>query len=213
MNPKKIGLAFVAGLCVALLIAATSGGLMGVQLYGLNDNGAATVIRVDGDSEAILNTTFEQHSLFVGETFFVSEVVTLADTGTRDYLIETGTNDIHFRFEIGGKYDTEISLYEDSGRVTGTSMVEQPHNRAIGGTPDTVITHTPAAGTGDGTLFYNKRAGDSTTPSGTGGTSASLVALRQLILKPSAKYLLRVTSHTDDNVVSIYIFWDEHHEH
>ncbi len=112
-------------------------------------------------------------------------------------------------FRVPDSLDTEWWLFEGTAKVNGTGMGEHNHNRNIADAAGLAVTHTPDAGA-DGSEIHHERFGNDAGPPGnsSGGAGANR-GTQEWILKQNERYLLRVTSRSANNNISIVIDWYE----
>lgn len=193
----------------ALLILGAGANPQIVGIGGFDEDSNFTPASMDGDLNALIQIDFERHELEQGYSFFFTDIQTIGDGSTYEYLLETGSSPSYLTFNVVGKYDTKVEIYEGTSKTTGTSLDELNSNRGSASTADSVLTHTPA-GSGDGTLIYQFRSRDDSNPQAAGGQGGTRKR-EELILSTDDDYLIRVTSYTADNVVSVHMKWDEEH--
>lgn len=199
---------FIILCLLGVLLVAANSALHTVQIAGWTGTSNPT-LRADSSTHTLQVITNEHHEIHDGSMFFFTEVNTLDDTDTREYLLEVGNKEAHLEWRILGKYDTQIDFYETTTKTTGTGISEINENRNSTNVNTTVATHTPG-GAGDGTLIHTFRGGDDTTPSGSGGAQFNANRENEIDLATNTDYLLRITSHTDANVISSKLSWYEH---
>lgn len=195
----------IIGLLAVLLLAASAGQI--VQLSGFTGS-SYPVLRVDSSTHSLQTITYEHHEIHAGSMFFFTEINTLGDGATREYLIEVGSKEAHTEWRVVGKYDTQIDLYEGTTKTTGTNISEINENRNSANAATVSVTHTPG-GAGDGTLIHTFRNGDDSTFFG-GGAQFNANRENEIVLATNTKYLMRITSYTASNVISSKVSWYEH---
>lgn len=150
-----------------------------------------------------------------GFVFHADRKVTgLADAGTDDMLIAVpaATFPHMHRIRINtGKGDIDITLYEGTTTsADGTAVTSFVTNRNSANTPDVVITHTPTV-TGVGTAIHS--AWIPPTATGVGQSAEGVRGAEQgeeWLLKPSTKYLLRVTNNSGSTIdLWVELLWYE----
>jgi hypothetical protein len=166
---------------------------------------------IDGPTHVTTTIEYEHHEVHSGRMYHVTRVVQLDDANSDEILIETPntTRWGHFTPSVQGSFDTEWWLFETTTKTTGTAMTEHNHDRNSSNVAGIVVTHTPGAGA-DGNEIDHRRFGNDAGPAGKGGSGSDTRANNEWILKQNTKYLLRVTSHTDTNNISIVLDWYEH---
>jgi len=151
-----------------------------------------------------------QHQIHVGESFSYRDTQTLASAAVQDYLITTPntTQWAHFGYEVESMYKVTIELFEASDK-TGTTLQTTVFNRNRNSvTANTTTIHSSVSGgSTDGTLLMSRAAGSA---------SAAVKILVQIgeaqerILKQNTKYIFRITSGANSNVISARLSWHEH---
>ena len=161
---------------------------------------------IDGGVPTMDYFHWEMHK---GRHFYFTETNTIASSGTREYLITTAdtARRLHFTFSVDGKYITSVDLFKGTGKTAGTPITPINNDHDSTNASGATWTHTPT-GTGDGTNVFTQAFGDGTNP-----LQASGGAINQndeMILSRNTKYLLRITSGTNSNVVNTHLRWYEH---
>lgn len=181
-------------------------------------DGSVHVVMTDSDGipSEVDNTThtlqiidYEHHEIHAGSHFFYTDSVTLASSGTQDYLITTPntTKWAHFIFLASGSAITQIQIYEgtDKSGTTPQTVFNSNRNSA---TVSTVTIHKgTSGGSTDGTLIWQRKSGAATQQSRS-GMEATRNA--EKILKQNTKYIIRITSGTADNLTNLQLDWYEH---
>lgn len=155
--------------------------------------------------------SYPHHEVHAGTAFVVADIQTLNDGVSFEYLLQTPdtTKWVHALIKCAGSYDTKVTLFEATTKTTGTTMTEINRNRNSANTAGLVVTHTPG-GAGDGTQLWTARFGNDSGPASLGSGVGQIRGDNEWMLQQNAAYLLRVTSYTDNNNISIEIDWYEH---
>lgn len=177
-------------------------------------SGSGLELYNDGVANALKTITYPHSETHSGSNFIYSELVTIADTATRDILIVTpnsATKKAHLEGAINCIFECNIKWYEGTTvSNAGTGVTELNLNRSSTKTADTVLTHTPTV-SGVGTLLQEYQIGNAGSAGGRNDFGGSLQQRSEWVLDDSAtKYLLRITSAQDANDISIYLSWYEH---
>ncbi len=146
---------------------------------------------------------YEIHS---GSHFFYTDCVELASAGVQDYLITTGAKYSHMSFEFEGSAITALDVYEASDKTGTTLQTIRNNNRSSTKTSTNTIHKAVSGGTTDGTKIWCHKGGSSTNQS---RGSAESGQASELILKPSTKYIFRITSGTNANLTNFKLEWYE----
>ncbi len=140
---------------------------------------------------------YAHHQVHEGETYSVVQLIgTVANDANKDYRITTGsvtptTRTPHWVHEVIADSSSEVYFYEAStgGTVTGgTAMTVQNRNRNSTNVAVTAVYENPSV-TATGALLWVGMLTGSKNAVGSSDRS-----LDEWDLKPSATYLLRVTS-------------------
>jgi len=166
--------------------------------------------KFDAATNAVVRISDAHKETHDGNHFVVSEVNSLDDTNTREYLVTTPntTKWSHFMLTVIGSLDTKIDVYEDTTKTGGTGLTEHNRNRNSSTTATTTVAHTPS-GAGDGTLIFTMRFGHDTLSTALGGIVDTSRGENEWVLKQNAKYLIRITSNTDGNNITSILNWYE----
>ena len=177
------------------------------------------VTLVDGDKgrscldayTGALNTiNYEHHEIHAGSGFFHTGSATLAANASTSYVIQTPdtTKWAHLTFAATGSAITTVDIYE-SVDLTGTGAKQTIYNsdRNSSATSGLEIWDAIAPGTVGGTLIWTRSSGGATQQSRV-GMSAEHNA--EIILKQNTRYMIRITSGTNDNLTNLHMVWYEH---
>lgn len=186
-----------------------SDGAQHVYLHGTNGLGNPTPLRADTATHALVNVTHEHHEVHGGNAFRYSDAITLALGATQDYLFTVANNNKwpHFTFSVDGTAITTIEMFRATDKVGTTlqsSFNANENSTTIAGLE---IHKSVSGGTTDGTRIFVYSSGTSSGSSKMDGITAYSA---ERILKQNTKYLLRVTSGTNDNKCNIRAEWYEH---
>lgn len=169
------------------------------------------IVRVDNEDldGAIPTISHPHHETHEGNHFYYTEFNTIASAGTRELLLTTpDTNKLlNFRFTVSGTLITTVRLFEGTSKTGGTAVTILNNYRDHANVSGATLTHTPA-GSGDGTAIFVTSFGSASNPANAVGGATSQDD--EIILKRNTKYLLRVTSGSNSNVVRTKLFWYEH---
>lgn len=185
-----------------------------VRLEALRSSSLEGDARMDGNSGALLAIPMEHHEIHEGHhfTFSVSDPDIDADE-TLEFLLTTPAEDeghIHLFGDAYGALHTLVELFEDATHAASEAQTAYNNNRNSENEPGLAIA-THDAGGEDGTRIFVSEFGIDTGGffnRATGG--GSVRADSEWVLKPASKYLIRVTSKTANNVVSLSLVWYEH---
>ena len=177
--------------------------------YGKTSDTTRQVPRLDATTHVMMGIDYEHHEIHDGSHFFYTGSDTLASAGTVVYLITTPntTKWAHMVMQVTGSAITQVDVYEGADRTGTTAQTVWNSNRNSATTATTTVHKAVSAGTTDGTLMWTRKSGSATQQSRT-GLEASRGA--EKILKQNTKYLIRITSGTNDNLTNIQLDWYEH---
>ena len=165
----------------------------------------------DQESGARLTIETPHHEIHEGGSFCVCEAFEL-DTGVdREYLLVTPdtAKRIHMVISVLGSLDVDMDLYEETTLADGTGITARNRNRNASDSAALVVTHTPT-GSGDGNLLAATKIGSAAGGGPLGGAGGEALARAEWLLKQNESYLLRVTSGSDGNRISLSLDWYEH---
>lgn len=191
-----------------LVIGASSQiGSDAVLLTGWNETRFVPLI-IDSTTRTTATEEYEHYEIHDGDLYQTSDYASVDNGNTRMYLFTTNdsVNWSHLVWEVEGTAVTTIEFFESTTRSGGTGMTIGNRNRNIADHHTTTVTHTPGAGA-DGTLLYSEKfglaAGNQVRQVGESREEV------EWVLKRNTKYLLKITSGTDGNVISTRFRWYE----
>lgn len=168
---------------------------------------------IDSVSGARTSIEFAHHETHEGEHFTYSQVdadFDIADAVELLIVTPDTAKWAHMVFTIDAQLDTNVKLYETATHtvLAAQDVFNNNRNSAVANTT-TVNTHNDDGADGD--LIFESQFGIDTGGGANriagGGQSR---AEQEWILKQNTKYLLVVTSGSDNNVLSIKLSWYEH---
>lgn len=179
-------------------------------IYGATSDTTYQPFRIDPTTHTIQVLSYEHHELHEGNHFFYEDAVTLASAGVQDYLITTPntTKYAHLTFRATGNAITEVDFFEATDKTGTTLQTVYNNNRNSSTTATTTIHKGTSGGTTDGTKIGFMKSGSSTGTSSR--TNAQAFRDNEIILKRNTKYILRITSGTNDNLTNVVLEWYEH---
>ena len=151
------------------------------------------------------------HEIHRGLGYVATDTATVNDAGTREVRIAVAaTHEAHMTFEVSATLHTTIQFYEDTTKadVSGNRLTSINRNRDSSNTSNVTICHTPS-GSGDGTILFTFAFGADSLGAAKPGFGGVEGSRGEFILKPGKVYLLKVTSGTDGNLISIILDWYE----
>ena len=175
----------------------------------------SALVRTDNDRDGItyakMFIDYEHHEIHSGSHFFVSGFTTLADDASLNFGFETPAGDkkVHVTFEVSGTSQTEFYVYEDATYTGGTAVTPINNYRDSTNTSIATVVSAPTI-SDDGTQIFSFSKGNAGTTRQMADTEGFARREREIILKAGSKYVFRLTSRDDDNVVSYLGEWYEH---
>lgn len=209
---KKIFAFIIIGIVSVCLIGASVAGISQVSIYAWSGT-QNRPLALDKYTRAIATIDYAHHEVHDGDDFFVSYYDDDVDSAqTVEILVVTPdtTKWGHFRYRIRSTLVTTLQIYEGTTTTNdGTGLTEWNADRNSATAATLALYHTPTvAGGGDGTLIFSDKWGIASGQQvRVGGESAEF---DEIILDQNRKYLIRLTSGTNDNVISVKCRWYEH---
>jgi hypothetical protein len=161
-----------------------------------------------------VSISFEHHEVHGGDSYiFTDENASLGDGSSLQYLISVGsTGAPHMIFDVVGALETVVEVYEGSTHNRGSMLSVFNRNRNSSNVNVTKIHNIGGfVANGNGTRIFINRfgidVGGGVNRVTGGGEDRSQ---SEWILKKDTVYLLKVTSQTASNVVSVKMEWYEH---
>jgi len=177
------------------------------QIKIVNDTGR--IASIDTATNTLQTIDYPHHEIHSGSHYFYTDSVELDSAATQDYLFTTPdtTKWIHLTYSATGSAITQIQLYEGSDKNGTTLQTVFNNDRNSLNTAGLTVHKGTSGGTTDGTLIEQLKSGSSSAQSRT-----PTIAEREneLILKQNTKYILRITSGTNDNLTNLQMGWYEH---
>jgi hypothetical protein len=166
-------------------------------------------LRLDEATNTLSDISFEHHKIHDSDHYFYADMVQLNDAATQDYMITTPntTKWGHLIFLATGSAITQIQVYEASDKNGTTLQNIYNNNRNSLNTAGITVHKGTSGGSIDGTLIWQKKSGSATNQSREGMTASRS---NEIILKQNTKYIIRITSGTDANLINIELQWYEH---
>lgn len=148
------------------------------------------------------------HEIHEGNHYFVKDWVDIPSAGTVDFLFVAGIIEPHMRTVFEGTSAFQVDIYENTVTSNnGTSITIQNRRRNSLNTCGCSLYSSPTiTSTGNVIVRYKLGAGRSA------GGAAS--AENEVVLKPSTKYLIRITNNVTGatNTIDFLADWYEHTE-
>lgn len=181
---------------------------MGIFGYRSSDDSWRR-LRIDGATDSLQVLDYPHHEIHAGSHFIYTDSVELDSAETQDYLITT-PNDVkwaHMIMDRDGSAITQFLLYEGSDKIGTTPQNTINNNRNSANVSTTKIHKGTSGGTTDGTLISQYKSGAASAQSKQGSEVRNE---NEIILKQNTKYILRIISSTNANLVNVRLVWYEH---
>lgn len=185
----------------------------------IDDNGKTTLIGramvsgeirnpiVDDLSNASVSIDINHAKIHAGTHYQYTDIVTLASSASQDYMFTVASSKpAHLTFNVQGTAQTTVSLYEATDKTGTTLQTVYNNNRNSSTVASTTLHKGVSGGTTDGTLIFSIQGG---TATGAFSQVSSSRNENEYILKLNTKYILRITSGANGNVISSVINWYE----
>jgi hypothetical protein len=166
---------------------------------------------IDSATDAVNTVDYSHHEIHSGDHYFIADFTSLDTAGTIEFIVTTPdtTKWGHLVFSVQGTNQTEIDVYEACVETgDGTAITPVNNNRNSSNTSGLVVKYDPTTISDDGTRLSGQKFGVSGTPVTSRGGDTRRDD--ELNLKQNTKYLIRVTSLGDGNVISYRASWYEH---
>jgi hypothetical protein len=166
-------------------------------------------LRLDKATNSIQTIDYEHHEIHAGSHFFYTDAVELDTNGVQNYLITTPdtTRWAHIIMLATGSAITQVQIYEGADR-DGTTLQTVFNSDRNSLTAATVTVHKgTSGGATDGTLVWQRKSGSA---AGSSRTGMETTRGGEKILKRNTKYIVRITSGTNDNLTNVQFDWYEH---
>lgn len=178
-----------------------------IDAYSSKD-GEYHPLRLDPATNTLQTIDYPHHEIHAGSHFVYTDHVPLSSAETMEYLVTTPntTRWAHMMFDLDGSAITQFELYE--GATVSGSVAQTPgnNNRNSSTTPG-VTVHKAISGSALGTRIHIYKGGSSSAQSRSGGQARNDT---EIILKQNTKYVLKITSGSDNNLCNVRLEWYEH---
>jgi len=171
--------------------------------YLVTSGGAS--VEVEPTSNCLCTIDIQHAQVHKGNHFFVKSFAEITGASTTaEFLIKTGAKFPHARVIATSNAEFIIDIYEGTTVSADGTPVTVFNNDRNSATTATVSLFTSPTITGDGTLLWRSKLGDSGNPAG------SLQTSQELIAKDNENYLLRITKVTSGtHYIDYDFFWYE----
>ena len=163
----------------------------------------------DGVTNSIKIVEYEHHEIHAGSHYFYRDKNEIASGSTQDYIVYAphSSKHIHFVYTVDGSAITQFDLYEETDRLGTTLQNTFNSDRNSSNTPGMKVYKGQSGGTTDGTLLKTYKGGAAAQQSRQG---SMIRATEEIVLKENTKYLIRITSGTNNNLTNVLFTWYEH---
>lgn len=181
-----------------------------VLLYGTDELNVTHPISVDSSSHCIIAIDHAHHEVHSGNAFRYTDALALASGVSQDYLltVPNTTKWPHLTFAVDGTAVTTIEVFratDKTGTTLQTTFNADENNTTI--TAGMTVHKGTSGGTIDGTSIFKYSSG---TASGSANIDYISAYFSERILRQNTKYLMRVISGTNGNLVNVRLEWYEH---
>jgi hypothetical protein len=178
-------------------------------LLHANNAGVPATLNIDNASHGLICIDHAHHEIHDGNAFRYNDPITLASAATQDYLLTVAdtTKWPHYTFSVDGTAITTVEVFEGSDRTGTTLQSVFNANRNSATTAGMTIHKGTSGGTTDGDSIFKYSSGTSS-----GSTKMEGVAAYdgERMLKQNTKYIIRITSGTNGNLINLRSEWYEH---
>ena len=182
---------------------------MHALMHGMHEDGTVGHIFMDSSSHGMIAISHEHHEIHAGDAFRYNDSLTLASGVSQDYLLTVAntTKWPHFTFSADGTAVTTTEVFRATDK-TGTTLQSTFNANENSATVAGLTIHKgTTGGTTDGVSIFKYSSGTATGMSTFTGVE---VFSGERILKQNTKYIIRITSGTNGNLVNLRADWYEH---
>ena len=172
----------------------------------------AEQLTVDGSTNALAGISYEHHEIHSGSHFYICGFETLDEDAEADFVVETPNTAkwLHMSFAVTGTSQTELAIYEGATvAADGTLTTPLNNNRNSDKVSVATVRKNPTVSNA-GTLIYQSSSGLAATNPTRADIDGLIQREREIILRQNTKYLFRITSRQDNNIVNYCGEWYEH---
>lgn len=170
-------------------------------------SGEVRNVVVDDYTNSLVSIEVSHAKIHAGTHYQYTDFNTIASAGTQDYMLTTGASKPpHLTFSVQGTLLTTVTLYEAGDRNGTTTQTVYNNNRLSTNTSTTTLHKGTSGGATDGTAIFTIQGG---TATGAFAQNSFTRSENEYVLKLNTKYILRVTSGANGNVVSVILNWYE----
>ena len=182
---------------------------MHILLLASKESGETAQVMMDNASHGMIAISHEHHEIHAGDAFRYNDSLTLASGVSQDYLLTVAntTKWPHFTFSADGTAVTTTEVFRATDK-TGTTLQSTFNANENSATVAGLTIHKgTSGGTTDGVSIFKYSSGTATGMSTFTGVE---VFSGERILRQNTKYIIRITSGTNGNLVNLRADWYEH---
>lgn len=164
---------------------------------------------LDRITRALNVIDYAHHEIHAGSHFLYTDAISLNAAGSQDYLITVPDTAKwpHMIFILEGSAITQFDLYEGTDKNGTTLQTVGNSNRNSDNVAGVTVHKGVSGGSIDGTLIHTYKGGAATNQARASGSTRND---EEIILRQNTKYILRVTSGTNSNLINVNLSWYEH---
>ena len=173
------------------------------------DESKTRYLELDNLTRAALVVQIEHHRVHEGYSFTYRDVITLSSAAAQDYVLVTPVSVpyCHFGYEVASQLQITTEMFRGTDKAPTTIQTTFNRSEIALNNASMLLYKGSSGGTTDGTRILWRVDGSTTA----GGRALVQVGeAQERILKPNTKYIFRVTSGANNNVISVRLSWYEH---
>jgi hypothetical protein len=165
--------------------------------------------QIEPSTNSVKVIDYSHAELHRGDHYFYTDHVELDSAAIQNYLITTSNTAEwgHMHIMASGSAITTVEVFEATDKTGTTAQTVFNNNRNSANTATITVHKGISGGTTDGTRLIYTKSGSSTNQSRSGGEVRND---EELLLKQNTKYIVRITSGTNDNLCNLALYWYEH---
>lgn len=151
--------------------------------------------------------SFDQKMILEGRSFTHNQLNTLSNGANLDFTILAPNTDreTHFKYSSNSSASCILRIYEAPVLTTGGLLTPYNRNRNSSITNGSILNSVTAVTT-LGTLIRETQFGQGTG----GGIAGQFESALEIIFKKNTRYLIRLTSQSNNNIISSILNWLEY---
>lgn len=178
-------------------------------IHAQREDGTLGAVWIDDMSHGMIQINHEHHEIHAGDAFRYSDPTTLASGVSQDYLLTVAntTKWPHFTFSVDGTAVTTVEVFRATDKI-GTTLQSVNNANENSATLAGMTMHKGVSGgTTDGVSIFKHSSGTATGSSKSEGVG---LYATERVLRQNTKYLVRITSGTNGNMINFHAEWYEH---